>query len=245
MNIKNKKIAQSDRIFVKSKVAAKKSSTLDDIGLLALQISCTQREEIKAEDLSDDLEPLDKFFCINMETRTNSAVVFIANYDGIELTEVIKRLHNQIYNVMKSAHEKIYILDIIEMNIPPVPFVNMFAHFGEHTFLWRTQNLDVVVSYVKLKKNPDAERFESINMDKVDEGIAPTDLYLHFPKNNRYVHYLKKGTKLEKQRRDRLHQRGIKKLFMPKDQDLDKQKLRVEAVIADFYNKYLALKKAG
>jgi hypothetical protein len=243
MSAKGKKTFQSDRIFVKSKQQAKKPQTMDDIGLLALQISCPFRSEIKIEDLGGDMESLGEFFCINIETRSTSAIVFIGTYDDVELDEIIKKLHDQVFNVIKSANEKIYFLDIVKMSVEPVPFVDMLANFGDYTFLWQMPNVDVVVSYVKLQKKHDTEKFDSVGMDEIKDSPAETDFYLHFPRNNRYVHYLKKGNKLEKSRRERLDQKGVKKLFTPKDQPANKQKLRVEAVIADLHEKFLNQRK--
>jgi hypothetical protein len=245
MNVKNKKPFQSDRIFVKGKQQTKKSQSLDDIGLLALQISCPYRTEIKIEDLSGDMEHIGEFYCVNIETRSTSAIIFIGTYDDISIDEIIKKLYDQIYNVIKSANEKIYFLDVLKINVEPVPFVDILANFGQYTFLWQLPTADMIVSYVKLEKKVDSERFESVGMEQINESVSETDLYLHFPKNNRYIHYLKKGNKLEKNRKDRLNQRGISKLFTPKDQPANKQKKRAETVISDLHKKYLNIKKSA
>lgn len=233
MNAKIKKAHQSDKIFVKGKQQKKKSTSMDDIGLLALQISCPYRIEIKTEDLSGDSEPLSEFFCINIETRTASAVIFIGTYDEIGIDEVVARLKDQILNVIKSSNEKIYFLDVVKINREPIPFVEMLVRFSEYTFLWQMPNVDMVVSYIRLGKKLDSDKFESVGLDHIGDEPSQVDLYLHFPRNNRYVHYLKKGVKLEKGRKDRLNQKGVKNLFSPKDQPVDRQKLRVEAIIAD------------
>jgi hypothetical protein len=244
MNIKNKKSLKSEKIFVKGKHQVKKNNALDDVGLLALQITCPFRSEIKVEDLSGDMDPIGEFYCINLETRTTSAIIYIATYDDVEIEESVKKLQDQILNVIKSASEKIYFLDVIRMNINPVHFVDLLANFADYTFLWQMPTVEMIVGYVKLEKKSDAERFEPVNLDHILDVFSETDLYLHFPKNNRYIHYLKKGNKLEKSRKERLDQRGVKNLFLPKDQPAKKQKLRAEAVIVDLHQKYLNLKKA-
>jgi hypothetical protein len=243
MSTKIKKPYQSDKIFVKGKQQAKKAVSMDDIGLLALQISCPYRSEIKSDDLSGNSEPLGDFFCINIETRTTSAIVFIGTYDDIEVDEVVNRLKDQMFNVIKSSNEKIYFIEVVKIKMTPVPFVEILTHFGEYTFLWQMPNVDMVVSYIKLEKKMDSEKFESVDLNKLGEEVSQVDLYLHFPRNNRYIHYVKKGVKLEKIRKDRLTQKGVKNLFSPKDQPLDRQRKRSEAAINNLLARFAAEKK--
>jgi hypothetical protein len=245
MNAKAKNPFQSDKIFVKNKAVVNKSSSRDDLGILALQIACPFRTEIKVEDISANIAPLGKFVCLNLETRFSSGIIFVGTYDDIAIDDLVKKLRDQVYSVIKSANEKIYFLDIIEIEMEPVPFIEILTNVGDCVFLWQLPKVDVIVGYVKLQKKDDHERFESINIEEIENRISDSDLYLYFKKNNRFVHYLKKGGKLDNQRRERLNKRGINNLFVSKDQPFSIQKLRVQSIIEDLLNKYLVQKKAG
>ncbi len=247
MGKKSLKSLQNDKIFVTGKFPTKKHfSSQEDIGLLSLQLACPKRTEISALDVANDQTLIENFYCLLLETKQISSLIFFATIDELDIKMLMKQLSEQIQSILKSSSEKILFVDFIEIHKEKFPYLELMVNFADVSFVWESPKAEILVNYFKLPKVSDKDRYDSIKLDDIESNTpVPTDMFLFFPRNNRYIHYVKKGGSLEEHRRQKLERKGINRFFTPKGQLKSDQNKRVNFFIENLLRKYADIKKTG
>jgi hypothetical protein len=250
MSRKTKK-PSNDRIFVRGGggpgVPTHRPTNHDDIALLALQLACPKRWEHGENPFFDNLTEVYNLTAITVETRLFSSLIVVGTSSASKNIEaLIQPLKVQLYNIIKSAHEKIYFIEHFNLGDPKNLEWDFFLKMSDYCFLQESVHGSALLGYFRLEKTNDEERFATKSVDSMGEGeVAEQDVYLYFQKNNRYIKILKKGEALEKSRKDRLQSRGVTDFYITADQGLETQQRRIRHIILELLEDYATLVNAA
>ncbi len=245
----NSKKSFTDRIFVKGggggpqAQTPRKSTSHDDITLLALQLACPQRWEPGENQVFENVHEVFNLTAVAVETRLFSSLILVGTSGSKkEVDAVIPQLISQLNNIIKSAQEKIYFIESFQLTDPTQVDWNFFVKMSDYCFMQETAHGEAFIGYFRLEKTSDEERFASKSVETMVEGeVAEQDVYLFFQRNNRYIKILKKGEAVEKKRIDRLQSRGVKDIYISADQGVEMQQRRVRHILLELLEDYATL----
>lgn len=249
-----KKRHSEDKIFVKGGGGSAKAgpssvptANHDDVTLLALQISCPQRWEPDKHQKFDSIHEIQNLVAITVETKQFSSLIVLGSNSSKNIyTDIAANLSKQLHSIIKSALEKIYFIESFQLVDPSQLDWDFFVKMSDYCFMQETSKGPVFISYFRLEKTNDEERFESRAVSSLVDGeVAEQDIYLFFKKNNRYIKIAKKGDALEKQKMDRLSSGGVTDLYMTSDQGVENQQRRVRHILLELQEDYSTMINAG
>lgn len=238
----------TDRIYVKGgggpqKAPSRKNASQDDITLLALQLACPQRWEPGENQVFENIHEICNLMAITIETRLFSSLVLVgAGSTRQNVKNVVAGLTTQLQNIIKSAQEKIYFIESFPLVDPSQANWDFFVKMSDYCFMQQTGNGEAFISYFRLEKTNDDERFATKAVENMVDGeVAEQDVYLFFQRNNRYIKILKKGEAVQKNRMERLQSRGVKDLYVSADQGIEVQQRRVRHIILELLEDYATM----
>jgi hypothetical protein len=228
---KKSSLSTLDKVYVTNKYS-KPNIDENDLLLLAIKLSCQKRTELIYNPSLKSQAKVNSLQCISVETKNHSAIIFMGTNTGANTDLFAQQLTEKLKAVLKSAHEKIYFVDMFTIEITNLSLHAFLAAMGHYTFSTLGAGLEVVVAFYKNEKQNDNNRFMPVSLELIsDNDPSQNDLYLYLKRNNRYIKYIIQGRPLTKRIRDRLIRRGIRDLYMQVDQSLNIQQQKAEELI--------------
>lgn len=191
---------------------------------------------------ADAIEQSTSVACITVQSSRFSGYLVTAMGKNKSLdNEFMEKVRHRLFRFLKENGEDIQESDpSLELNIKPVPFedwslqyaefLRKSIHNGNEVAMAFFPREDIVASY-----DPShAEEMAAINIEELAGDVAVEfNVYIHLPRNNRYVLYTPRGSVFYHVQKERLHTQGISALHIFKGDLPDLHKYRAQ----NFLNK--------
>jgi hypothetical protein len=235
-----------ESIYVTSKQQKAGLDSEDPI-LMALKLALSQRKDLAYEPSLKSLEKAEKVWAITLETKNHSALLFVHPQGQLEnhkINLVLEGLRDKLFGIIRSTHEKIYFMDVLNITIEKTPLEAVLAACADYCFMSPFPGFQANVGLFKMDKLKDEDRFLPMSLELIDvETPVDNDLYLRMRRNNRYIKYVKKGGRIERRQHDRLTKKGVKDLYIPSDRPVNIQAQKVMNYFSEILKEFHRLGK--
>ncbi len=180
--------------------------------------------------LESEFENFDGPILIDQVSQFSVSIIKSQKFNGYlisgqsnDLTnpELMKKVFENLQNEMQKHGESLSILGAcLELELKPISFKELAKHQAEFVMNSRQGSNEISFAYLPVETLPPAFANEEITSIErhffIENRTLLFDVYLHLPKNQKYVYFLKRGASFSSDATRRLDGFGIKKLSIKK-----------------------------
>ena len=161
-----------------------------------------------------------------IKSKSFSGYLVSGQSDDLTNPELMKKVYQNLQDEMQKHGETLSMLGAcLELELKPISFKELARHQADFVLNSKQGSNEISFAYLPVDTLPEAFSEEEMTaVEKhffVESQYLTFDVFLHMPKNQKYVHFLKRGASFSTEAISRLDGFGVKKLFIKKaDQSL-------------------------
>lgn len=204
----------------------------------ALENSCTLGSETAAPQA---IEQSSNIACIVIESSRFSGYLITAMGKNKTLDSAfMQKIRERLYRFLRENGEEVKEGETLDLKIKEVPFedwaldyaefLKKSIHEGNEVAMAFFPRTDIKASYGESS----AEEMASIKIEELAENVSVEfNVYIHLPRNNKYVLYTARGGVFYGTQKKRLLNQGVSKLHILKEDLKDLDKYRAQNFLND------------
>lgn len=212
----------------------------------ALEQSCFVSAE-KARLAEAPLETSQNTACILIDSTRFSGYLITAMSDkSCKIDEAfLNKIRTRLFSFLKSNGEKIEEHEPLNLNLRQVPFEDWALKHADFLLRSKHDGQDVAMAFfpmsqikAEFQESADSDMV-TIKMSELQGDVAVEfNVYVHLPKNNKYVLYTPRGSTFYGVQKDRLVKQGISELHIMKSDLNDLDRYRAQNYLNDKIKSY-------
>lgn len=215
----------------------------------ALENSCTLGSETAAPQA---IEQSSNIACIVIESSRFSGYLITAMGKNKTLDSAfMQKIRERLYRFLRENGEEVKEGDTLDLKIKEVPFedwaldyaefLKKSIHEGNEVAMAFFPRTDIKASYGESS----AEEMASIKIEELAENVSVEfNVYIHLPRNNKYVLYTPRGGVFYGTQKERLLNQGVSKLHILKEDLKDLDKYRAQNFLNDKVEEFEAKERS-
>lgn len=171
---------------------------------------------------SQSLNTVSKVTVTVIQSRQFKGYLVGGNASDLPDRDLMDTVYKKLTSAMQNFGEPLKpVANVLEVGFDPLPFMLWAENQAEFTVTSQHGDDNVAFAYIPIEHVPEVVEGEnpdvlgiSIEKDLVPQAELLFDLYIHMPKNNKYLRYLKNGAILTAKTIAKLLKFGIKTVYI-------------------------------